>query len=96
MPETGNKGGAAAATKTAPEKPKTVGGFALTAKITLGKNGEGKAYNGTDNNPKRANSGSFKRFAAYKNDMTVQQALDAGLTGADLSWDARHKFINIA
>lgn len=86
----------APAAAAAPAKPKTVGGFALTAKITLGKNAEGKAYDGKDNNPKRKASKSFEKFAKYKNGMTVQQAVDAGLTGADLSWDTRHKFISIA
>lgn len=86
----------AAKTTEAPAKAKTVGGFAVTAKITFGKNAENKPYDGKDNNPKRKASASFAKFALYKNGMTVQQAADAGLTGADLRWDSQHKFINIA
>lgn len=94
-PKTTPAAGAAAA-PAADAKPKTVGGYALTAKITLAKNAEGKAYNGADNNPKRKGSKSFDKFAKYKDGMTVEQAVAAGLTGADLSWDTSHKFITIA
>ncbi len=83
------------AAKTEP-KAKTVAGHALTAKITLGKNADGKPYNGTDNNPKRKGSKSFDKFAKYRDGMTVQQATDAGLSAADLSWDKSHGFISIA
>lgn len=86
---------APAATTAKPEKPKTVGGFALTAKISLGQNGEGKKYDGGDNNPKRKGSKSFDKFAKYKDGMTVEQAAAAGITGADLSWDTKHGFIKI-
>jgi len=84
---------AAAAPKE--EKAKTVGGFALTAKITLGKDKEGKAY-GKDNNPKRAGSASAALFEKYKDGMTVEQAAAAGLTAAALKWDSEHDFIKIA
>lgn len=76
--------------------PKKLGGFLMTSRITFEKNKEGKPYNGTDNNPKRASSKSHAKFALYKDGMTVQQAADAGLTGADLSWDTGHGFIKIA
>jgi hypothetical protein len=87
-------------TTTAPKpaaeaKPKTVGGYQLGAKITLGKNAEGKTYDGGDNNPKRKGSKSFDKFAKYKDGMTVEQAAAAGVTGADLSWDTKHGFIKI-
>ena len=86
---------AAAAPKT--EKPKTVGGFALTAKISLGTGGaDNKKYDGDANNPKRKGSKSFDKFAKYKDGMTVEQAAAAGITGADLSWDTKHGFIKIA
>lgn len=83
--------------KTAKEaKPKTVGGFALNSKITMGKNGEGKAYDASENNPKRKGSKSFDKFAKYQDGMTVEQAAAAGITGADLAWDTKHGFIKIA
>lgn len=85
----------AVAAAAAPAKPKTVGGFALTAKITFGKDKESKSY-GKDNNPKRAGSASHGKFAKYVDGMTVQQAVDAGMTGADLTWDTKHGFIKIA
>lgn len=84
------------AAAAAPAKPKTIGGFALTAKITFGKNAEGKSYGDAANNPKRAGSKSHTKFAKYKDGMTIQQAADAGMTGADLSWDSKHCFIKIA
>lgn len=85
---------AAAAPKV--DRPKTVGGHALTAKITLKKNAEGKQYNATDNNPKRKGTKSFDKFAKYKDGMTVEQAQAAGINAADLTWDAKHDFITIA
>lgn len=85
----------ATTTAAAPAAPKKLGGFLLTAKITFGQNAEKKAYNGTDNNPKRPTSNSFKKFALYKDGMTVEDAQKAGLTGADLSWDTKHGFIVI-
>jgi hypothetical protein len=82
---------------TTQEKPaaKMVAGFASTAKITLLKDKEGKQY-GSANNPKRANSASATLFAKYRDGMTVQQAVDAGISAAALRWDKEHSFINIA
>lgn len=74
--------------------PKTVGGFAPTAKITLGKDKEGKAY-GKDNNPKRAGSASATLFEKYKDGMAVEQAAAAGVTAAALKWDSEHDFIKV-
>ena len=85
-----------ASTTAAAAKPKTVGGFALTAKISLGQNGEGKKYDASENNPKRKGSKSHAKFAKYRDGMTVEQAAAAGITGADLSWDTKHGFIKIA
>lgn len=88
---------AAAAAAPAAEKAKTVGGFAMTAKITFGKKEDGKtSYDGAENNPKRKGSKSFDKFAKYKDGMTVEDAVKAGITGADLSWDSRHGFIKVA
>lgn len=76
--------------KTEPKAPK----YAPTAKITMGKDKEGKAY-GADNNPKRAGSKSAERFASYTNGMTVEAALAAGVTTADLDYDTNKGFISI-
>jgi hypothetical protein len=62
--------------------------------ITMGKDPEGKNY-GPDNNPKRAGSAANTRFALYKSGMTIQQALDAGITRGDINWDSKQGFINI-
>ena len=51
----------------------------------------GKPYNGTDNNPKSRGAG--ERFAKYKNNMTLQQAVDAGCLPADIAWDLKKGFI---
>ena len=48
------------------------------------------------NNPKRVGSLSYLRFAAYGpvgNVSTVQDALNAGVTRADLQWDLAHGHI---
>lgn len=47
-------------------------------------------------NPKREGSKAHGRFAAYEDGMTVQAALDAGLTTADLVYDAAHSHIAIS
>lgn len=86
---------------TTAEKTKKTRPVPRTAKfkdesvITMGKNKEGVQY-GKDNNPKREGSDSAKRFALYKDGMTVRKALDAGITRGDLNWDAKQKFIKIA
>ena len=56
------------------------------------------------NNPKKPGSASAARFALYKDGMTVasdQEAVKAAgqpmrLASADLLWDVRHKFIELA
>lgn len=60
-------------------------GVELTAAVTLLVTG----------NPKREGSKSHARFANYVDGMTVQAALDAGLTTADLVYDAAHSHIAI-
>lgn len=47
-------------------------------------------------NPKRPGSASFDRFAKYKKGMTVAQALEAGVTRADIDWDSKRDFIKFA
>jgi hypothetical protein len=76
----------------AEKKPreKKIAKHVLSARFSLGTDSEGKPY-GKDNNPKRGTAAP--RFALYRNNMTIQQALDAGLKPADISWDAKMKFI---
>lgn len=84
-------GSAPAAAKE--EKPKTIAGKAPTAKVAFGKDKEGKPYNTTDNNPKRAGSKSGDRFAKYKAGQTLEEAVAAGITPADIKWDIDHGYI---
>ena len=83
--------GGDAATKTA-EKPKTIAGKPAGAKIAFGKDKDGKAY-GKDNNPKRAGSKSAERFALYKAGQTLEDAVAAGCSPADIKWDLDHNYI---
>ena len=46
-------------------------------------------------NPKRAGSASFKRFALYSKVKTVGAFLKAGGSRSDLRYDSEHKFISI-
>lgn len=63
--------------------------------VTLLADKDGNVY-GKENNPKRKGSASAARFDHYTNGMTVEQALAAGLTRADLEFDVQKKFISIA
>lgn len=74
------------ATPKAPPKEKTVAGHKLTAVINMGKNKEGKLY-GPDNNPKRADTACHARFANYRDGMTIDAALKAGLQAGDIAFD---------
>ena len=80
--------------KAAP-KEKLIAGKALTTKIAFGVGGkDNKPYNGSNNNPKRG--ASAERFAKYKAGMTFQEALDAGISSADVKWDLEKGFIKAA
>lgn len=46
-------------------------------------------------NPKRAGSKAYDRFQGYQDGMTVEQALEAGVTTPDLVYDSKHGFISI-
>lgn len=46
-------------------------------------------------NPKKPGSAAHGRFAKYKTGMTVMQALRAGVTTEDLTWDTKKAFIRI-
>lgn len=49
----------------------------------------------SEKNPKREGSKSHKRFALYKNGMTVGEFVDAGGLFADLAWDSERGFVSI-
>jgi hypothetical protein len=66
-------------------KPIDTGKFAADSKIKVL----------VEANPKREGSESYKRFALYKDGMTVEEALTKGLTRPDLAWDTKHQFISI-
>lgn len=44
-------------------------------------------------NPKKPGSASYDRFAKYRENMTVSEALAAGVTMADIKWDSERGFI---
>jgi hypothetical protein len=80
----------AAIEKAAESSAKVIGvrgpkGVELTAAVTLLASG----------NPKREGSKAADRFAGYVDGMSVQEALDAGLTTADLVYDAAHGHIAV-
>lgn len=83
----------ATAASNLPAQVKGPKGVPADAVITMGKDKEGKDY-GPDNNPKKAGSKTHGRFQSYQTGMTIQQALDAGLTTADLNYDKEHGFIS--
>ncbi len=66
-----------------PDRQYTSGGYADRQRITLLEEG----------NPKRGKSRD--RFALYRDGMSVQAALSAGLRPEDLRWDHAHGFIDI-
>lgn len=49
-----------------------------------------------DENPKREGSESAKRFAFYKNGMTIAAALEKGVTVGDIRWDVKHEYIALS
>ena len=46
-------------------------------------------------NPKRPATKAFTAFALYRTGMTIGEALAAGVSKGDISWDVRHKFISV-
>lgn len=55
----------------------------------LGDNGRPKK------NPKKEGSNAYRRFALYRDGMTVGKFLADGGISLDLTWDTQHKFIRI-
>ena len=76
-----------------PREPK----HAPTGIITLGADDKGVKY-GAENNPKKAGSASAKRFALYRDGMTVAEAKEVGLNGSDLDYDSdpKRNFITLS
>jgi len=48
-----------------------------------------------EENPKREGSKTFERFKLYRNGMTVKQALEKGVTSADIRYDVEHEYIKL-
>lgn len=71
-------------------------GVPLTATISFGSDKDGKQYSATEHNPKKEGSKTRARFALYMEGMTIEQALDARITTADLVYDKQHGFISFA
>ena len=46
-------------------------------------------------NPKKPGSKARARYDHYRDGMTRDQALKAGLTGGDIRWDTKHGFIKL-
>lgn len=63
------------------------------------RNAKPKKYDETDviifvlPNPKRAGQAPAIRYDNYRLDMTIAEALKAGLTHGDIAWDLSHEFI---
>lgn len=68
-----------------------------TSVISFGTDKEGKQYgpqaDGSFHNAKRSGSAAHTRFALMQPGQTVKEALDAGVTRADLNWDIKQGFI---
>ena len=85
-PKAAKKGGA----QPGSGRPKTAIKFEAEQKITV-------TYRDKDGNPGNPKRGvSAERFNLYKNNMTVEAALQAGVRSGDLDWDVKHEYISIA
>ena len=86
----------AAAAEEKKPREKTVARRPLTARLTLGKDKEGKSY-GKDNNPKRGKAA--ERFAKYATGQTVAQYAAAIRNRAkalrDVKWDSSQGWIRL-
>ncbi len=77
------------------KQPDTVGGYSLSAKITLLVDKNGVKY-GKENNPKKPGSATHARFANYADGQTVEEAYKAGVAAGDFSYDVSKGFISIS
>lgn len=73
-----------------PKEPK----HAKTSVISFGVDKDGKEY-GPENNPKKPGTATHTRFQLYKAGQTVEEAIAAGLTTADINYDADKGFIKL-
>jgi len=78
----------------AEKKSRKLSGHDPKSTIHFGSDKEGKKY-GPTNNPKREGSASADRFALYKEGMTIEEALTAGVRSVDIGWDVSKGFITI-
>jgi hypothetical protein len=46
-------------------------------------------------NPKRPGSASFARYSLYRENMSVTEAIQAGVTTADVRWDSERGYITL-
>lgn len=77
-------------------QPKTLEGHLLNAKISYGKDADGKAYSQA-NCPKRSGTGAETEWRKYKDaKMTIQGAMDAGIPRTFVLHDIRHGFVDVA
>lgn len=103
--KTGGAGSASTATpkaakapkEKAPPKPKQprtkmISKFPYSSKIFLNNDKDGKKY-GNENNPKRGTAAT--RFNLYKDGMTLDQAVAAGIKPADIAWDSKKGWIRL-
>lgn len=74
--------------------PRKLSGHNPKSTIHFGADKEGKKY-GASNNPKREGSASADRFNMYKEGMTIEQALTAGVKTTDILWDLKKGFITV-
>jgi hypothetical protein len=51
--------------------------------------------NPTRENPKRAGSLAYDRFALYEDGMTVKEAKEAGVSATDITYDSSHGYITL-
>lgn len=87
----------------APKAEKDVNGLPLTTKLTFGvapaskddKGVEvpGKEYHPEKNNPKRATSKSAERFKLYRKNITIAQAIEAGMSAGNVAHDLEKGYV---
>lgn len=102
VPKTAKKNGKAHATpkpkaekpaKVAAAKPKKEAGAGRGRKGTFALDAKIKVL--AKDNPKRKGSKAFKTFAKYKSNMTVAEAIKAGINWSALRYDSAHEIISV-
>jgi hypothetical protein len=82
------------ALESKPKRAKTNPGLGQGRKFVLSKK-DHKIFVEVDANPKRAGSAAAARFDLYKNGMSVEKALDSGVTPLDISFDLARAYIRL-